>query len=101
MEKSTAYMATTAALTVRCWAASLSATKKLTMSPVNPRSSKNRADMIAPIIMKGLRLPHLDVDLSASVPTIGWTMSPERGPAIHTREVLLLVRPRERRYGVQ
>ena len=34
-------------------------------------------------------------------PTMGCTMSPERGPAIHTSEVLLLVRPSDSRYGVQ
>lgn len=71
------------------------------MSSVNPRSRRNMADMMAPVIMNGLRRPHLEVDLSATVPTIGCTISPDNGPAIHTREVLLLVRPRERRYGVQ
>lgn len=71
------------------------------MSSVNPRSNRSKADMMAPVKIKGLRRPHFEVDLSATVPTIGCTISPDKGPAIHTRDVLLFVKPRERRYGVQ
>ncbi|KAK5628093.1 hypothetical protein RRF57_003808 [Xylaria bambusicola] len=71
------------------------------MSSVKPKSSRNSADIMAPVRMKGRRRPNLDVDLSAMVPTIGCTTSPDNGPAIHTSDVLLFVNPRERRYGVQ
>ena len=53
-----------------------------------------------PPIMKGLLLPHFDVDRSAIAPTIGWTIMPDSGPATQTADVLLFVRPRESRYGV-
>lgn len=59
------------------------------------------ATMAVPATIKGRRLPQRDVLPSATTPTMGWTMSPERGPAIQTSEVLLFVRPRLSRYGVQ
>lgn len=51
--------------------------------------------------MKGLRRPHFDRDRSAITPIRGWIINPDRGPAIHTNEVLDLVKPSCRRYGVQ
>jgi hypothetical protein len=51
--------------------------------------------------MKGLRRPHFDRDRSAITPIRGWMINPDRGPAIHTNEVLDLVKPSCRRYGVQ
>lgn len=51
--------------------------------------------------MNGLRLPYLDLELSASTPMTGPITSPDNGPAIHTSDVLLLVRPNCKRYGVQ
>jgi hypothetical protein len=51
--------------------------------------------------MNGRRLPYFDFDRSAITPTIGCITNPESGPAIHTSDVRLFVRPRFRRYGVQ
>lgn len=54
-----------------------------------------------PTAMYGLLRPHLDVLESASAPTIGCTMRPDKGPAIQTNDVWLLVKPRFSKYGVQ
>jgi hypothetical protein len=62
---------------------------------------RQAATMSDPTTINGLRLPYFDFDLSAITPTIGCMMSPDRGPAIHTRDVRLFVRPSARRYGVQ
>lgn len=51
--------------------------------------------------MNGLRRPHFDRDRSAITPIKGWIINPDKGPAIHTNEVLDLVNPSCRRYGVQ
>lgn len=78
-----------------------SVTKLPTTSFVHPSTIKQRPTTSDPATMKGLRLPHFDLELSASTPTTGCMISPDRGPAIHTRDVRLLVRPSWRRYGVQ
>ncbi|KAI4190907.1 MAG: hypothetical protein L6R41_000508 [Letrouitia leprolyta] len=52
---------------------------------------------MAPPIMKGLRLPYFDLELSASTPTTGPITSPDNGPAIHTKEVLLFLKRMLRR----
>ena len=72
-----------------------------TISLVEPKTNKARATTTVPTRMKGLLRPHLEVLSSAMTPTTGWTMRPDRGPAIQTADVLLLVRPRLSRYGVQ
>jgi hypothetical protein len=72
-----------------------------TISLVNPNVSRDNATMRAPPMMKGRRRPHFDVHESDMAPTMGCVKSPERGPAIQTRDVLDFVRPRFRRYGVQ
>lgn len=72
-----------------------------TISDVHPSTIKHIPTINDPPIMNGLLLPHFDLELSASTPTTGCMISPERGPAIHTKEVLLFVRPNWRRYGVQ
>ena len=94
-------MASTAAKTVRDFAAASSETKYPTISLVKPSVRRQRADTAAPTMMKGRRRPHFDLDSSAMAPTMGCTMRPERGPAIHTSDVLLFVKPSDRRYGVQ
>lgn len=68
-----------------------------TISLVKPSTSRLTATMAVPATMKGLLLPHLDVFPSAMTPMMGWTIRPESGPAIQTRDVLLFVRPRLRR----
>lgn len=75
--------------------------KRPTSSAVQPSVRRQATTTTEPPIMKGLRLPHFDLDRSAITPTIGWTIRPESGPAIHTRDVRLLLRPSWRRYGVQ
>ena len=72
-----------------------------TISPVHPSTNKPKPTIMVPPIMKGLRRPHLDLELSASTPTTGCIISPESGPAIHTSDVWALLRPSWRRYGVQ
>jgi hypothetical protein len=79
----------------------LSEMNNATISLVKPSARRQMATIIAPTTMKGLRRPHFDLDSSARVPTIGWTSRPDNGPAIHTSEVLLLLRPRLSKYGVQ
>lgn len=76
-------------------------TKTLTISDVHPRTNRQRATTKDPKTMKGLRRPHFDRDRSAMTPMRGWMISPDSGPAIHTRDVLDFVRPSCRRYGVQ
>ena len=49
----------------------------------------------------GLRLPHLDDEASDIVPTMGWTIRPDKGGAIHTSEVWLFARPSCKRCGVK
>ena len=70
---------------------------KPTTSDVHPSSSKPAPTRTEPPIMKGRLLPYLDVERSAMAPTTGCMMRPDSGPAIHTREVLDLVRPNWRR----
>ena len=72
-----------------------------TISFVNPSVSKLNATISAPPAMKGRRRPHFDVQESDMAPTMGCVKRPESGPAIQTSDVLDLVRPRLRRYGVQ
>lgn len=75
-------------------AASSSNTINPTNSLVKPSTKRQKATMAAPMTIKGRLRPHLDVFSSAMTPTIGWTKSPESGPAIHIRDVLDFVRPR-------
>jgi len=78
-------------------ALSSSDTKQSTISRVKPSTNMKKAESKAPNTMYGLRRPHFDLDSSAIAPTMGWTMRPDKGPAIHTRDVFDLVRPRESR----
>lgn len=82
---------------VRSPTVSGSLTNIRTISPVHPNTNRQTATIRAPPIMKGLRLPHFDLELSASTPTTGCMISPDKGPAIHTSDVRLLVRPSWRR----
>jgi hypothetical protein len=50
---------------------SLSPTKAATISFVKPRVIRLHATMADPITIMGLRLPHFDVDWSATTPIIG------------------------------
>lgn len=72
-----------------------------TISRVQPRIKRQMPTKIVPPIMIGLLRPYLEVLLSASTPTIGCMINPDNGPAIHTSESLLFVKPSCRRYGVQ
>ena len=71
------------------------------ISVVQPRTKRQMATNIEPPIMYGRRRPHFDFELSVIMPTSGCIMMPESGPAIHTADVRLFVRPSESRYGVQ
>lgn len=68
-------------------------TKIPTISEVQPNTIKQSPTINEPPIMNGLLLPHLDLELSARTPTTGCIIRPDNGPAIHTRDVLLLVNP--------
>jgi hypothetical protein len=70
------------------------------ISFAHPKINMQIADEIAPAIMKGLRRPYLLRLLSEIIPMIGCIRSPPNGPASHTSDSLLLLRPRARRYGV-
>lgn len=94
--KSATQIATTATQTVTLPAIS-SPTNTSTTSLVNPRTSKLAETISVPRTINGRRRPKREVDLSATAPTMGWTMRPEMGPATQTREVLDFVRPRFRR----
>jgi hypothetical protein len=94
-------MDNTATTMVGIQAALSSWTTNPTISRVKPNIRRQAVTMTAPMTMRGRRRPHLDLLSSDMTPTMGWTMSPDRGPATQTRDVLLLVRPRLRRYGVQ
>lgn len=71
------------------------------ISLVHPSVIKLAATIQEPTAMYGLLRPHLDVLESAKAPTIGCTIRPDRGPAIQTKDVWLLVKPRFNKYGVQ
>lgn len=101
MAKSTMYMAITARTMVGILAALSSWMNHPTISRVKPSIRRLTATTTAPITMRGRRRPHFDLLSSAMTPTMGWTIRPDKGPAIQTREVLLLVSPRSSRYGVQ
>ena len=49
--------------------------------------------------MNGLLLPHFSPEESDNTPTIGWTIKPDSGGAIHTSEVWLLAKPSRKRWG--
>lgn len=72
-----------------------------TISFVHPSVNRLAATIEDPTAMYGLLRPHLDVLESANAPTIGWTMRPDKGPAIQTNDVWLFVKPKFSRYGVQ
>lgn len=94
--KSATQIATTASQIV-ILAAISSLTNTSTTSLVKPSTSRLAETISVPRTMKGRRRPKREVDLSATAPTMGWTMRPEMGPATQTREVLDFVRPRFRR----
>jgi hypothetical protein len=71
--------------------------KKPTISFVNPRASRLQTTTSVAAMMMGLLRPHFDFDWSDITPITGWTIRPDRGPAIHTTDVCPLVKPRERR----
>jgi len=73
--------------------------KPPTISLVHPRSISEMMVARAPPIMKGLRLPQRMRQLSLSMPTYGCTRVPESGPAIQTKAMRDLLRPRDSRYG--
>lgn len=95
--KSATQIATTASQIVILPAISSSPTNTSTTSRVKPSTSRLAETISVPRTMKGRRRPKREVDLSATAPTMGWTMRPEMGPATQTREVLDFVRPRLRR----
>lgn len=82
---------------------------------VNPRRMSAIEQRTTPAAMYGLLRPKRDFELSAMtparqsakygdeerrpIPMRGWTMRPERGPAMKTRDIRDLERPREMRYG--
>lgn len=76
-------------------------TKVSTISDVHPSTIRQKATTRDPKTMNGLRRPHFDRDRSAITPIRGWIINPDKGPAIQTNEVLDLVNPSCRRYGVQ
>ena len=55
--------------------------------------------MAVPPIMYGRLRPQRSVDRSASEPTRGCMISPDKGPAMNTRDMSDLESPREIRYG--
>src|SRR5450432_3467493 len=75
--------------------------------PKKPRpnsltQARARRENIVPIdppIINGFRLPQDILQLSLRIPTYGCTSEPERGPAIQTRAIRDLLRPRDNRYG--
>lgn len=77
-----------------------SETKMPTISRVHPRSTKQIPVRNAPRSIIGLLLPYRDVERSAMAPTTGCMISPDKGPAIHTKLVFDFVRPNCSRYGV-
>lgn len=86
---------------VKVLAASGAETKEETISLVKPNVTRLQATMTEQMAMMGRRLPHFDVDSSATTPIIGWTIKPDKGPATQTSDVWPLVSPSDRRYGVQ
>ena len=72
-----------------------------TISEAHPRISKNDATKRAQNNIYGLLRPHLSVELSDTIPTIGCTIKPDNGGAIHTKDVWLFSRPNCKRYGVK
>lgn len=57
-----------------------SAPKKYsTISLVHPKTRRPMETNIEPMIMNGRLLPHLDLDLSAIVPTTGAMIIPDKG----------------------
>jgi hypothetical protein len=101
MAKSTPYMLMTARKIVIDLDASDAGMTMATISDAQPRERRQKHTITAPPTMYGLLRPQLDLDLSDKVPTIGCIISPERGPAIQTKDTLLFVSPRLRRKGVQ
>lgn len=101
--KSRAYIATTARTTVNLLVVSPPSppTNAPTISRVKPSTSRHNDTITAPTIIRGRRRPQRDVLSSATTPTMGWTIRPDRGPAIQTRLTFCFDRPRLRRYGVQ
>ena len=70
---------------------------KLATSDAHPSTNRQAPTITAPTTMNGLRRPHLDFDLSENTPTTGCIMRPDNGPAIHTNDVRLFVKPSESR----
>lgn len=94
-------MANTANTMVGLLATLSSSINSPTISRVKPSNIRQAETMTAPMTMSGRRRPHFDLVSSDMTPTMGWTTRPDSGPATQTSDVLLLVRPKSRRYGVQ
>jgi hypothetical protein len=67
------------------------------ISAAHANVSKQIATKIEETSMKGLRRPHLSFEESDIVPITGWTMRPDSGGAIQTREVSDFAKPNLRR----
>ena len=67
--------------------------KKLAISTAHARAHRQTATKIEQTNTYGRLRPHLSVEESDTVPTIGCTIRPDNGGAIHTREIWLLARP--------
>src|SRR5271156_3927840 len=61
--------------------------KKPTSSDVQPSINRPAPTKMEPPVMKGRLLPYFDVERSDRASTTGCMIRPERGPAIHTKEV--------------
>ena len=71
------------------------------ISVAHPKMHKNTAAKIELASMYGLLRPHRDFEASDTAPTMGCTIRPDNGGAIHTNEVWLLARPSCSRRGVK
>lgn len=69
----------------------------VTISRAQAKATRDTMVAAAPAIMKGLRFPHDDRQLSLIIPTYGWTSVPESGPAIQTSASNDLLMPKDKR----
>ena len=72
---------------------------RLDTSRAQPRSIIAKTQIRQPAIMYGRRRPNRDLERSANAPTRGWTIRPESGPAMKTRDMYDFDRPRSSRNG--
>lgn len=70
-----------------------------TISEAHASTIRKKATKTEKRSMNGLLRPHLDCEESDNTPTIGWTINPDSGGAIHTRDVWLFAKPNFRRWG--